>query len=154
MPIDSCCFLQLKPTERLRALDLLSNAGPVPPRRLRVLDDDVAEEEAARLTDGTQAALEAGAEELLSAAAVDHEDAQTGRDVPDVREGDHGELPAPAQRQRAAAQDAEDVVAASLGAVEAGVGAPPAAVDGVSAVGLGNHVREFDLKVIECRAHG
>ena len=32
-------------------------------------------------------------------------------------EGDHGKLAAPAQRQRDAAEDAEDVVAASLGAV-------------------------------------
>ena len=66
--------------------------------QLLVLDDDVAEEETTRLTDGTQAALEAGAEELLSAAAVDHEDAQAGRDLPDVLESDGGKLAAPAQR--------------------------------------------------------
>ena len=68
-----------------------------------VLDDDVAEEEATRFADGTQTALEARAEELLRAAAVDHEETQTRRDLPDMLEGDHGKLAAPAQRQREAA---------------------------------------------------
>ena len=112
---------------------------------LLLLDDDVAEEETRRLTDRSQTALEAGAEELLSAAAVDHEDAQTGCDLPDVDEGDQCELAAPAQRQRHAADDAHDVVAASLGAVEAVVGAPPHAVDAVGAVGFRQHVLKGHL---------
>ena len=68
------------------------------PTTLTVLDDDVAEEEATRFTDGTQTALETRAEELLRAAAVDHEETQTRRDLPDMLEGDHGKLAAPAQR--------------------------------------------------------
>ena len=52
-------------------------------------------------------------------------------------EGDHGELTAPAQRQRNAAEDGEDIVAAVLGAVEAVVGTLPTNVDSVGAVGLG-----------------
>ena len=51
-------------------------------------------------------------------------------------EGDHGKLAAPAKSQWTSAEDAEDVVAAVLGAVEAGVGALPAAVDGVGAIGV------------------
>ena len=62
-------------------------------------------------------------------------------------EGDHGKLAAPAQRQRDAAEDAEDVVAAVLGAVEAGVGALPAAVDGVGAIGFGQNVLKGHLEI-------
>lgn len=115
------------------------------PTTLAVLDDDVAEEEATRFTDGTQTALEARAEELLRAAAVDHEDTQTGRDLPHMLEGDHGKLAAPAQRQRDSAEDAEDVVAASLGAVEAVVGAFPHAVRAVGAIRFRQHVLEGHL---------
>ena len=113
--------------------------------QLSVLDDDVAEEEATRFTDGTQTALETRAKELLRAAAVDHEDTQTRRDLPDMLEGDHGKLAAPAQRQRDAAEDAEDVVAASLGAVETVVGALPHAVRAVGAIRFRQHVLEGHL---------
>ena len=111
-----------------------SHSDAISATTLAVLDDDVAEEEATRFTDGTQTALETRAEELLRAAAVDHEETQTRRDLPDMLEGDHGKLAAPAQRQRDAAEDAEDVVAASLGAVEALVGVPPHTVDGVGSI--------------------
>ena len=113
--------------------------------QLSFVHDDVAEEEATRFTDGTQTALETRAEELLRAAAVDHEDTQTGRDLPHMLEGDHGKLAAPAQRQRDSAEDAEDVVAASLGAVEAVVGALPHAVDGVGAIRFRQHILEGHL---------
>ena len=109
---------------------------------LSFCDYDVAEKQTRRFTDGTQTALETGAEELLRAAAVDHENTQTGCDVPDMLEGDHGKLAAPAQRQRDAAEDAEDVVAASLGAVEAVVGALPHAVRAVGAIRFRQHVLE------------
>ena len=46
-----------------------------------------------------------------------------GVDLPDMLEGDHGKLAAPAKSDGTSAEDAEDVVAAVLGAVEAGVGA-------------------------------
>jgi len=112
---------------------------------LSFCDYDVAEKQTRRFTDGTQTALEARAEKLLRAAAVDHENTQTGRDVPDMLEGDHGKLAAPAQRQRDAAEDAEDVVAASLGAVEAVVGALPHAVRAVGAIRFRQHVLEGHL---------
>ena len=114
-------------------------------QRLLVLDDNVAEEQTTRLTDGTQTAFQTHGEELLRAAAVDHEDTQTGRDLPDMLEGDHGKLAAPAQRQRDAAEDAEDVVAASLGAVEAFVGGLPHAVHAVGAIRFRQHVLEGHL---------
>ena len=61
-------------------------------------------------------------------------------------EGDHGELTAPAQGQRDAAEDGEDVVAASLGAVEAVVGAFPHAVDCMGAIGFCQHVLKGHLR--------
>ena len=109
---------------------------------LSFCDYDVAEKQTRRFTDGTQTALETRAEELLRAAAVNYEDTQTRRDLPDMLEGDHGKLAAPAQRQRDAAEDAEDVVAASLGAVEAVVGALPYAVRAVGAIRFRQHILE------------
>ena len=109
---------------------------------LSFCDYDVAEKQTRRFTDGTQTALETRAEELLRAAAVNYEDTQTRRDLPDMLEGDHGKLAAPAQRQRDAAEDAEDVVAASLGAVEAVVGALPHAVRAVGAIRFRQHILE------------
>ena len=113
---------------------------------LAVLDDDVAEEETTRFTDRCQVALKARAEELLCTPAVDHEDAQTGCDVPDMLEGDHGEPAAPAECHRHTAEDGEDVVAASLGAVEAVVGAFPHAVDCMGAIGFCQHVLKGHLR--------
>ena len=126
---------------------LRSHSDAVSATTLAVLDDDVAEEEATRFTDGTQTALETRAEELLRAAAVNHEDTQTWRDLPDMLEGDHGKLAAPAKSDGTSAEDAEDVVAAVLGAVEAGVGALPAAVDGMGAIGFGQNVLKGHLCV-------
>ena len=114
---------------------------------LSFCDYDVAEKQTRRFTDGPQTALETRAEELLRAAAVDHEDTQTRRDLPDMLEGDHGKLAAPAKSDGASAEDAEDVVAAVLGAVEAGIGALPAAVDGVGAIGFGQNVLKGHLCV-------
>ena len=124
-----------------------SHSDAISATTLAVLDDDVAEEEATRFTDGTQTTLETRAEELLRAATVDHEDTQTRRDLPDMLEGDHGKLAAPAKSDGASAEDAEDVVAAVLGAVEAGVGALPATVDGVGAIGFGQNVLKGHLCV-------
>ena len=64
-------------------------------------------------------------------------------------EGDHGELTAPAQRQRDAAEDAEEAVAAVLAALEAPVGAGPHAVDAVGAIGFRQHVLKGHLKESE-----
>lgn len=123
-----------------------SNKNPC--RCLGVLDDDVAEAETEALADGTEAALETGAEELLSAATVDHEGAQTRSDLPDVRESDAGKLTAPAQSEGQSAEDGQHVVAAVLGAVEAAVGALPHAVDAVSTVGLGQNILKSDPDVV------
>ena len=60
-------------------------------------------------------------------------------------EGDHGKFAAPAQGQRDAAEDAEDVVAASLGAVETVVGALPHAVRAVGAIRFRQHIFEGHL---------
>ena len=109
---------------------------------LSFCDYDVAEKQTRRFTDGTQTALETRAEELLRAAAVNYEDTQTRRDLPDMLEGDHGKFAAPAQGQRDAAEDAEDVVAASLGAVEAFVGGLPYAVHAVGAIRFRQHILE------------
>lgn len=79
---------------------------------LGVPDGDLAEEEAAGLADGAQAAVQARAEELLCAHAVDHEDAQAGADLPHVLEGDPRELAAPAEGQRDGAQRSQHGVAA------------------------------------------
>jgi hypothetical protein len=125
---------------------LLLKVVMVMPSGLGVLDDDVAEEEAAGLADGSEAALQTGAEELLGAATVDGPDPHARRDGPDVHEGDVGELKAPAQRHGDAAQDKKDVVAAFLGAVEAAVGALLHAVDAVGALGLGQHILEGNLQ--------
>ena len=56
--------------------------------------------------------------------------------MPHVLERDHRELASPTESDGTAAEDGEDVVAAVLGAVEAGVGALPTAVDRVGTVGL------------------
>ena len=66
--------------------------------------------------------------------------------MPDMGEGDHGKLAAPAQRQRKAAEDAETVVAAVLSALEAAVGDRPHAVDAMGAVWFGQHVFKAHLK--------
>jgi len=95
-----------------------------------------------------QAALQAVAPELLQTAAVDHVGAHAGGDVPHVLEGDHGELAAPAHGQGDAAAEGEELVAAALAAVEAGVGVLPHAVDGVGLIGLSEDILEFDLNVV------
>ena len=60
-------------------------------------------------------------------------------------EGDGRELASPTEGQGASAEDGHDVVADILGAVEGGVGTPPAAVDGAGALGLRNDVLEGHL---------
>ena len=111
-----------------------------------VLDDNAAEEETHGFTDRTQTALEERAEELLRAAAVDHIGTEAWRDLPDMHEGDHGKLAAPAQRQRKAANNGQEVVAAVLAALEAAVGGGPHAVDAVGAVWFGQYILKGHLE--------
>jgi len=109
---------------------------------------DIAEAMADRLAQRLDEALHAVAPELLQAAAVDHVGTHAWRHVPDVLEGDHGELAAPAGGQGDAAQERHQLVAAAFAAVEAGVGVPPHAVDGVGALGLAQHVVEAHLDMV------
>ena len=67
--------------------------------------------------------------------------------MPHVLERDHRELASPTESDGTAAEDGEDVVAAVLGAVEAGVGALPTAVDGVRSIWLAYDVLEGYLEV-------
>jgi len=103
------------------------------------------ETQADRLAARGQVALERCAPELLEAAAADGEEAEAGREVPDVRERNDGELPAPTQRDAATAESRQAAVAAYLGALEALVGAPPDAVVGVRAARLGQDILEINL---------
>lgn len=115
---------------------------------LPVLDGDAAEEEAAGLADRTYTAPQTGFEVLLHHAAVDHVGPQTRGHVPDVVEGDDGELEAPAEGAGYAAEDGQEVVAASLAAVEAAVGQLPHAVDGVTSIGFSQDVFETHLNMV------
>jgi len=109
---------------------------------------DIAEAMTDGLAQRLDEALHAVAPELLQAAAVDHVGAHARGHVPDVLEGDHGELAAPAGGDGNAAQEGHQLVAAALAAVEALVRVLPHAVDGVGALGLAQHVVEADLNMV------
>ena len=109
-----------------------------------------AETQSDRLTAGSQAALESRAPELLHTAAVDGEDPETRRHLPDVTEGDAGELTAPAECDAATTQDRQQSIAAVLRAAKAAVRTAPDAVVRVSPVHFRYHVfkRHLVIKVI------
>ena len=86
--------------------------------RRSLLYADSTQTETERFTDGREEALQAGAPQLLAAAAVDSKAAQTGREVPDVTERDAGEFAAPTQREPEAAQTRQQAVAARLTTME------------------------------------
>jgi len=94
-----------------------------------VLDDDLAEEQAARLAARTDADAEDERHVLADVDQVDGELAQCRRVVPDVTEGEAGELAAPAQSQRHPAQNGQELVAAAQRSRETRVAASPHAVD-------------------------
>ena len=106
----------------------------------------MAETQSARFAHGRQAAVDARAEELLKAAHVYGADPKSRRDLPDVHEGDHGELAAPAERQRDAAQEREQHVAAVFRAREAFVRVPPNTRGAVSRVRLADYVFKRHLQ--------
>ena len=83
-----------------------------------LLDIDSTQTQAGRLADGRQEALQAGAPQLLTAATVDGETAQTWREVPDVHPRDARELEPPEQRSPAAAHQRQKTIATRLAAVE------------------------------------
>jgi len=126
----------------------LSTRPQVSSRPLALGHLDITETVAHGFTQRLQAALDACAVELLETSAVDHESSHAWGHVPDVLEGDHGELAAPAGSNGDAAEEGHQLVAAALAAVEAHVGVLPYAVDGVGALGLTEDIVEFDLDVI------
>ena len=71
-----------------------------------------------------------------------------------MHEGDHGKLAAPAQRQRDAANNGQEVVAAVLAALEAAVGGGPHAVDAVGAVWFGQYILKGHLEQSTRRVKG
>merc|ERR1719422_2042719 len=93
-----------------------------------IRDLNVTEAGAHCLTDGREAALDADAVDLLAGAAVDGVDPEHGCDVPDVVEGDLGELAAPHHGDGDAEAESEELVETSLAAVEADVGELPHAL--------------------------
>jgi len=92
--------------------------------------------------------VDAHSVELLAAAAVELEALEAGGDVPDVDEGDLGEVAAPAHGDADAAAGGHDGVAQVLAAGEAFVGVLPHAGHGVVALGLGEHILEGHLQVV------
>jgi len=106
------------------------------------------EKQATRLAAGVEAAVHAQAVQLLAAAAVDLQHLVERRDVPDVDEGHLAKLGAPLHGDADAVEDREQPVGKLLAQVEAHVGALPHAVQGVRALGLGEHILETDLKVV------
>jgi len=100
------------------------------------------------LAPGVQAAVHDHAVQLLQAAAVELAHLEAGGHVPDVAEGDLGELAAPLGGDADAAAQGHDGVAQRLAALEAFVGVAPHAGGGVDAGGLGEDVLERHLKVV------
>jgi len=98
--------------------------------------------------EGIQAAVDAHSVQLLATSAVELEDLEAWCDVPDVDEGDMGELAAPFHSDTDAAAEGHDGVAKVLAAVEASVGVLPHAVHGVGSFGLSQDIFETDLQVV------
>jgi len=98
--------------------------------------------------DGVEAAVHAETIQLLAAAAVDLQNLEAWRDVPDVDEGDVAELATPLHGDADAIEEGEDHVGEVLAAVEAFVGQAPHAVHRVGTLGLGEDIFERDLDVI------
>lgn len=94
-----------------------------------VFDDNLAEEQAAGLAARAEADAEHERHELADVDEVDAELAQQWRVVPDVVEGEAGELAAPAQSQRHSAQTRQELVAAVESSRETRVAAAPHTVD-------------------------
>jgi len=100
------------------------------------------------LAPGVQEAVHTHAVQLLQAAAVELTHLEARGHVPDVAEGDLGELAAPLGGDADAAAQGHDGVAQRLAALEAFVGVAPHAGGGVDAGGLGQDILERDLQVV------
>merc|ERR1712154_268726 len=101
-----------------------------------------------RLADGVQAAVDAHPVQLLAASAVPMQALEAGGDVPDVDEGDVGEVAAPLHGDADAAAEGHDGVAQVLAAGEALVRVLPHAVHGMVAFRLGEDILEHHLKMV------
>jgi len=117
-------------------------------RGLACLFLELVEEQTASLAAGVEAAVHAQAVQLLQASAVDLQHLEERRDVPDVDEGHAAQLGAPLHGDADAVEEGEQPVGPLLAQVEAHVRALPHAVDGVRALGLGEHILERDLDVV------
>ena len=104
------------------------------------------EEQTAGFTDRITAAVDAHSVDLLAASAVDLQDLEARSDVPDVVEGDFGELHSPLHGDADTAEESVDHVAEVLAAVEAPVGVGPHAVHGADSIGLRQDILESDLQ--------
>jgi len=136
--------LRGKPAARDRFFHLLAfQRSPTPCLLLECV-----EEQTASLAERVEAAVDAHSVQLLAAAAVDFADLEAGRDVPDVDEGDLAELAAPLHGDADAVEEREQHVGNILAQVEALVGARPHAVNGVRALGFGEHILERHPKVV------
>jgi len=109
---------------------------------------EIVEQLAASLAEWVKAAVDAHAVQLLETSAVELKDLEAWGHVPDVAEGDLGELAAPLGGQADSTAEGHDHVAAFLAAVEAFVGVGPNAVHGVGALGFSEDILEHDLKVV------
>ena len=94
-----------------------------------VLDGDLAEEQTAGFAARTEADPENESHEFADLGEVDGESAQQRSVVPDVAEGEAGELAAPAQSQRDSTQTRQRLVAAVECSREARVATSPHTVD-------------------------
>ena len=103
-------------------------------------------EETAGFAARIHTAVDAHAVELLETAAVELQHLEAWGDVPDVGEGDVGELTAPLGGDADAAAEGHDGVAQALAAVEALVKVGPDTVHGVGALRLGQHIFETHLQ--------
>jgi len=101
-----------------------------------------------RLADGVQAAVDAHPVQLLAASAVELQALEAGGHVPDVDEGDVGEVAAPLHGDADAAAEGHDGVAQVLAAGEALVRVLPHAVHGMVAFWLGEDILEHHLKMV------
>jgi len=92
--------------------------------------------------------VDAHSVQLLATSAVELEDLEAWCDVPDVDEGDMGELAAPFHGDADSTAEGHDGVAKVLAAVEASVGVLPHAVHGVGTLGFCQDIFKCDLQVV------
>lgn len=109
------------------------------------MDRNPAETQPTRLAAGTHKRLEDSREHLADGEQLDGEVSQVRSDVPDVAEGEAGEVAAPAERAGDAADEGEDLVTDVESAVEALVAAAPHAVGRADPFRLPQHVLELHL---------